>query len=126
MLLLDASHLSKRVLHQFICNPAAGLTSSVSQSVFRVWLQALAKIGEQEAALEAAHAKANDLKAGMDIFSIPQPPYKELASMRTDLDKLTQIWGIVEQWEASYNTWKQTKFKDVQVCCMPLDAAQRA
>jgi hypothetical protein len=78
-------------------------------------LQALVRINQQQALVEAARTKAVDLKAGMDIFSIPQPPYKELTSMEADLGKLAAIWTIVQEWECSYNTWKKSKFKEIQV-----------
>ena len=63
----------------------------------------------------AARQKAAELKAGMDIFSIPQPPYKELGAMGGELEKLAEVWDVVAQWEGSYGAWKQSKFKDVQV-----------
>jgi hypothetical protein len=53
----------------------------------------------------------------MDIFSIPQPPYKELGSMEADIERLCAVWTIISEWEASYNTWKQGKFREIQVCC---------
>jgi dynein heavy chain len=89
-------------------------------------MQALARINEQQALVEAARCKAVDLKAGMDIFSIPQPPYKELTSMETDLGKLSAIWTIVQDWEGSYNTWKRSKFKEIQVCFGPLKPLESA
>lgn len=78
-------------------------------------MQALALIEEQNQVVAAARQKAAELKAGMDLFNIPQPPYKELASMASDLEKLAEVWAVVSQWEASYASWKQSKFKDVQV-----------
>lgn len=78
-------------------------------------MQALAKIKEQRAVAAAARQKSADLKAGMDIFSIPQPPYKELGSMEGDIERLDAIWTIVSEWETSYNTWKQGKFREIQV-----------
>jgi hypothetical protein len=51
----------------------------------------------------------------MDIFSIPHPPYRELATMEGDLDKLEAIWSVVAEWERSYMVWKNGKFKDINV-----------
>ena len=87
--------------------------------------QALARIKEQEAVVAAARQKAAELKAGMDIFSIPQPPYKELGAMGGELEKLAEVWDVVAQWEGSYGAWKQSKFKDVQVCNFAATAAVR-
>jgi hypothetical protein len=78
-------------------------------------MQALESIKEQALAVQLARKKASDLKAGMDIFSIPQPPYKELGVMEGDLEKLTAIWAIVEEWDKSYSTWKKSKFKAIKV-----------
>jgi dynein heavy chain, axonemal len=77
--------------------------------------QALAKIKEQRAVAATARQKSADLKAGMDIFSIPQPPYKELTAMEADVERLQAIWTIVAEWEASYNTWKQGRFREIKV-----------
>lgn len=59
--------------------------------------------------------QASDLKAGMDIFGIPQPAYKELGSTERDIDLLQKIWTVVEEWEASYSSWKDGKFRDIKV-----------
>jgi hypothetical protein len=83
-------------------------------------LQALAKIKEQRAIAAAARQKSAEIKAGMDIFSIPQPPYKELGSMEADIERLNAIWTIISEWETSYNTWKQSKFREIQVLCFLL------
>lgn len=59
--------------------------------------------------------QASDLKAGMDIFGIPQPAYKELAATERDLDLLEKIWVVVDEWNASYSSWKDGKFRDIKV-----------
>jgi hypothetical protein len=59
--------------------------------------------------------QAADLRPGMDIFNIQQPPYKELANTEKDLDFLEKIWGIVQEWQSNYNGWKDGKFRDIKV-----------
>ena len=76
---------------------------------------ALAVIVEQKAVCADVRKRAVELKAGMDIFNILQPPYKEVGEMEKSLDMLTGIWTLVKEWETSYNTWKLGKFKDIQV-----------
>ena len=93
-----------------VCQYSAKIPGIVLES-----LQALARIAEQEAAVAAARARAADLRAGMDIFSIPPPPYQELAAMEAELGKLREVWGAVAQWDASFNSWKRSKFRDIQV-----------
>lgn len=78
-------------------------------------MQAVAKIKEQRGIAADARKKSADLKAGMDIFSIPHPPYRELGAMEADVEKLQGIWSIVCEWEDSYNTWKTGKFKEIKV-----------
>lgn len=51
----------------------------------------------------------------MDIFSIPQPPYKELAFIEHELDLLSKMWGVVAEWEATYGAWKNGHFKELKV-----------
>ena len=78
-------------------------------------MQAISAIKEQREVVSAARKKAADLKVGMDIFSIPQPPYKELNTMEADIEKLSAIWTIVDEWDTSYNGWKKSKFKEIEV-----------
>lgn len=78
-------------------------------------MQAMAKIKEQRGIAADARKKSADLKAGMDIFSIPHPPYRELGTMEADVEKLQGIWSIVCEWEDSYSTWKTGKFKEIKV-----------
>ena len=84
---------------------AAGLTSAAAMRVLE----------EQRTLCVDVRTRAAELKAGMDIFNILQPPYKEVGEMERSLDMLTSIWGVVREWEGSYDTWKLGKFKDIQV-----------
>jgi dynein heavy chain len=53
----------------------------------------------------------------MDIFNIPQPPYKELLLIERELELLDKMWGLVAEWEATYNGWKDGLFRDLKVGC---------
>lgn len=88
---------------------------ATSHSHEREAVQALAKIKEQRSVAADARKKSADLKAGMDIFSIPHPPYRELGTMEADVEKLQGIWSIVAEWEDSYNSWETGKFKEIKV-----------
>jgi hypothetical protein len=65
--------------------------------------------------------QATEIQAGMDIFSIPQPPYKELAFLEHELELLSRMWGAVADWEATYGGWKNGHFKELKVCDFKLD-----
>jgi hypothetical protein len=64
--------------------------------------------------------QATEIQAGMDIFSIPKPPYKELAFLEHELELLSRMWGAVADWEATYSGWKNGHFKELKVCRMLL------
>ena len=66
---------------------------------------------ERQAELEDMRRKAESLKAGMDIFNIPEPPYKELGASEKDLSMLGEIWGVVRQWQTAFDSWKDTMFQ---------------
>jgi dynein heavy chain, axonemal len=78
-------------------------------------VQALDVIRQQAGIAEHARKKAADLKAGMDIFSIPQPPYNELSSIESDVMHLKSIWSAIDEWEETYDGWKSSKFRDINV-----------
>jgi hypothetical protein len=59
--------------------------------------------------------QAAEIKSGMDIFNIPQPPYKELLLIERELELLDKMWSLVAEWEATYNGWKDGLFRDLKV-----------
>ena len=77
--------------------------------------KALSYLKDTTNAVEAYRKRETDLKAGMDIFGMPQPPLKELLSTEQDMDFLNQLWGIVGEWLTAYDGWKGGMFRDLQV-----------
>jgi dynein heavy chain len=51
----------------------------------------------------------------MDIFAIPQPPYKELIFIEREMDLLDKLWSLVAEWTSTYAGWKDGKFRDLAV-----------
>lgn len=51
----------------------------------------------------------------MDIFGLPQPPYKELALLDGQLELLDKTWSLVADWEAAYAGWKGGLFMHLNV-----------
>lgn len=51
----------------------------------------------------------------MDIFNIPQPPYKELVFIERELELLDKMWVLVAEWEATYVSWKDGLFRQLKV-----------
>ena len=75
---------------------------------------ALASIEHSRQLVTDSRKRAGELKSGMDIFNIPQPPYKELAAVEKDLELLERIWGMVKEWQDLYLGWKDGSFTDIK------------
>jgi len=78
-------------------------------------LKAFATIEESKNTVKDFKRRANELKSGMEIFSIPQPAYKELANMEKEIDMLDRVWGLIREWQTLYATWKDGAFVDIEV-----------
>jgi dynein heavy chain len=59
--------------------------------------------------------QAAEIKAGLDIFNLPSPPYTELDVTEAALDALGRMWGLVAEWEGAYSGWKGTAFEAIKV-----------
>jgi len=77
--------------------------------------KAFAYIKEKSEEVEEMKRKSNSLKRGMDIFDIPEPPYKELDKAEKDLKMLNDMWSIIRQWQMAFDSWKDTVFAEINV-----------
>lgn len=77
--------------------------------------EALASIEKSKQDVIDTRRRGGELKAGMDIFNIPQPSYKEMVAMEKDLDLLEKIWAMVKEWQDLYSGWKDGAFTDIKV-----------
>ncbi|KAF5831208.1 dynein-1-beta heavy chain, flagellar inner arm I1 complex [Dunaliella salina] len=78
-------------------------------------LKAFATIEESKNTVKDFKRRANELKSGMEIFSIPQPAYKELANMEKEIEQLDRVWSLIREWQTLYGTWKDGAFVDIEV-----------
>ena len=76
---------------------------------------AKAFIAKEKEALVARRKSGADIKKGMDIFAMAQPPYKEMSDTEKELDLMENLWGIVAEWEGNYNSWKGGLFREILV-----------
>ena len=60
----------------------------------------------------------------MDIFGILPPPYTELTEKQRDVAQLKTIWTIRSEWETQYRSWKDAKFRDIEIDGMEEAAAR--
>lgn len=65
--------------------------------------------------VNAARKKEAELKQGMDIFNMHQPPYKEMAMTEKEIEQLEAIYTVYQEWQDSYNGWKDGLFRDLKV-----------
>lgn len=54
-----------------------------------------------------------NLRKGLNIFKIEQPPSKDLQQIEKDLDHLEHIWHITKEWEGLWDSWKTGKFVEL-------------
>jgi pyruvate formate-lyase activating enzyme-like uncharacterized protein len=52
------------------------------------------------------------MKFGLDIFEIEPIPYPELGMVEKELDLLTQIWEVKDNWDKSWVNWKELPFHE--------------
>eukprot|EP00002_Diphylleia_rotans_P022931 TRINITY_DN4501_c0_g1_i3.p1 TRINITY_DN4501_c0_g1~~TRINITY_DN4501_c0_g1_i3.p1 ORF type:complete len:4513 (-),score=1142.54 TRINITY_DN4501_c0_g1_i3:360-11993(-) len=70
-------------------------------------------INDYRAQVNKHKARESQLKAGLAIFLIDPPVYKDLASTVKDLDFLDQIWKVVEEWNVAWERWKTDQFLSI-------------
>ncbi|XP_071165421.1 dynein axonemal heavy chain 2-like [Mytilus edulis] len=82
-------------------------------------LESISVVQEQLMAFKKAQQEIRD---GLNIFKIDQPPNKEIAFMEKDLQYIEDIWLMNKEWETSWAEWKVNKFVDLQTETMEATA----
>jgi hypothetical protein len=50
------------------------------------------------------------MKFGLEIFEIDPTPYPELSTVENETELLTKIWEVKENWDTSWDKWKEIPF----------------
>eukprot|EP00798_Chlamydomonas_sp_ICE-L_P021926 gene21926-28972_t len=79
------------------------------------YVEALEYVEQYKQGVLDHRKRGADLKAGMDIFNIPSPSYKDVQAIEKDLDFLEKIWGYVKEWQGLYSTWKDGAFAEIKI-----------
>jgi dynein heavy chain len=66
--------------------------------------------------------RAQALAAGLEIFNIEQPSYKELDDTTKDTEQLEIVWGYTKEWVAFWSECKICPFMDLNSADMDLEA----
>nr|KAG5688710.1 hypothetical protein BaRGS_029536 [Batillaria attramentaria] len=75
---------------------------------------ALATIEQIRTQLSTLKDQEQQLRRGLGIFKIDQPPSKEIAALEKDLDTIEAIWEMTKEWEGHWSSWKVGKFVELQ------------
>lgn len=86
--------------------------------------QALTKCKLQREAIQEQRDALLRLKPGLAIFGLEPPSIKNIEDTEHDLIRLEAIWGIAESFDANWKTWKDGKFKELDVESMNALALQ--
>nr|CDS32130.1 dynein heavy chain [Hymenolepis microstoma] len=58
--------------------------------------------------------KEDELRNGLRLFKLEQPPCKESALIQRELDLLEEIWTLNKEWEENWMQWKLGRFSELQ------------
>eukprot|EP01028_Stygiella_incarcerata_P006524 TRINITY_DN2668_c0_g1_i2.p1 TRINITY_DN2668_c0_g1~~TRINITY_DN2668_c0_g1_i2.p1 ORF type:complete len:4588 (-),score=1267.00 TRINITY_DN2668_c0_g1_i2:3353-17116(-) len=86
--------------------------------------EAFESIAVYKKKIEKKNDVEEELKEGLRIFEIEQPPYREIGELSKDLDILTQVWKLREEWETTWGHWKSDPFKNLEIPKMETGAAK--
>ncbi|TGZ66460.1 hypothetical protein CRM22_005313 [Opisthorchis felineus] len=64
--------------------------------------------------LDKLKARELELRHGLNLFKIEQPPCKEIAVIEKDLEYLDVIWTMNYEWEKNWEGWKCGRFCELQ------------
>nr|XP_022345562.1 dynein heavy chain 2, axonemal-like isoform X2 [Crassostrea virginica] len=76
--------------------------------------EALENINNIRAQMEALKKQEQEIRKGLNIFKIDQPPSKEIANLEKDLEIIETIWNLNKEWEGLWGDWKGDQFVQLQ------------
>ena len=85
-------------------------------------IESLSSYREQVQALKDRNV---ELSNGLKVFAIAHPPYKDIEAMDEDLDWLDKLWGLANEFQTKYATWRGTVFNDIQTDELEEEAGSR-
>ncbi|CAK1540781.1 unnamed protein product [Leptosia nina] len=64
--------------------------------------------------LNALRAQEQQIKDGLAVFNLTTPVNLDLQRMEKELEKLEEVWGLVFQWEESWEKYKTQTFWEME------------
>ncbi|WAR21987.1 DYH2-like protein [Mya arenaria] len=80
--------------------------------------EALENIANIRAQMEALKKQEAEIRKGLNIFKIDQPPSKEIGNLDKDLELIETIWTLNKEWEGHWDSWKGGKFTELETNTM--------
>ncbi|XP_013412698.1 dynein heavy chain 2, axonemal [Lingula anatina] len=75
---------------------------------------ALVQVAEIKAQVNNFKEQEQQLRRGLGIFKIDQPPSKDIGVLEKDIESIETVWEITKEWEEHWDQWKQGKFSGLQ------------
>ena len=68
------------------------------------------KLAEYKSSARELREKEEEMKFGLDIFDIEAMNYPELNLVEKEISQLNEVWGVKEEWDAEWDSWKDIFF----------------
>jgi dynein heavy chain len=78
-------------------------------------MKAKEKLLEFKATTRELREKEEEMKFGLDIFEIEPIVYHELSLVEKEMTQLFEIWGVKEEWDGEWDSWKVVSFRELKI-----------
>ncbi|VVD00552.1 unnamed protein product [Leptidea sinapis] len=75
---------------------------------------AMAQLKAFREQLNALRAQEQQIRDGLAVFNLTTPVNLDLQKMEKELEKLEEVWGLVYQWEESWEKYKTQTFWEME------------
>ncbi|XP_045494772.1 dynein axonemal heavy chain 2 [Colias croceus] len=75
---------------------------------------AMAQLKAYREQLNALRAQEQQIRDGLAVFNLTTPVNLDLQRMEKELEKLEEVWGLVFQWEESWEKYKTQTFWEME------------
>ena len=76
-------------------------------------LKAFEKLQEYKAATAELRSHEEQMKFGLEIFAYEPIAYPELTLVEKEIELLTKVWELKNDWDKQLEAWKDIKFADL-------------
>lgn len=81
-------------------------------------LKAFEKLQEYKAATAELRSHEEQMKFGLQIFGHDAMNYPELTMVEREIELLTKVWELKNEWDKQLEAWKDIKFADLEADAM--------